>query len=350
MITDKKIFEQVQKALKATTGLELKLQNRLTGSARALADFAVTIDYPDRRNNEELDEERILWAEVKKNLTSTQISELALRSKDLATKIVLVTQQVTSQQADWLRELNIPFCDTAGNAYFKESGLYVFVTGRKTEVIKEKTSRLFDKAGLKILFALLTQSDLIEKDLRTIASEAGVGSVSTVSDIFKDLEKQRYLHQSGSAIVRRKLNNKSDLLKRWVEGYSERLRPTLKPVRFRSKKYDGRWWDDVNISQYNACWGGEIGGAYLTKHLKPAIATIYSDSLLPRLQAQYGLVRDEYGNVEILRKFWTKGEIDDIAPPLVIYADLVASADRRNLETAQIVYDKYLIKLTEGAA
>lgn len=350
MIKDKKIFDQVQKSLKTVTGLDLKLQKGLTDSVRSFADFAITVDYPDRKNNPAVGKEIIYGAEVKKTLTSTQISELALRSKGSPAKIVLITRQVTPQQADTLREFNVPFCDVAGNAYFNESGLYVFVAGRKTDVVKERTSRLFDKAGLKIIFALLTQPDLITKDLRTIAAEAGVGSVSTVSDIFKDLERQRYLHQSGSAIVRRKLNNKTELLKRWVEGYSERLRPTLKSVRFRSKKYDGRWWDEVDISQYNACWGGEVGGAHLTKHLKPITVTIYSDSLLPRLQVQYGLVRDEYGNVEILNKFWKKGEVEDVAPPLVVYAELTASADRRNLETAQIIYDKYLTETTEGTA
>lgn len=346
MTKGEKIFEQAQKALQTTTGLELKIQNRLTGSARAFADFAVKIDCPDKKDNSET----ILWAEVKKNLTSTQISEFALKSKETPNKIILVTAQVTPPQAERMRELNLFFCDTAGNAYIKEARFYVFVVGRKAQITKEKVSRLFDKAGLKILFALLTQPDLISKDLRTIAAASGVGSVSTVSDIFKDLEKQRYLYQSGSVIVRRKLNNKPELLKRWVEGYNERLRPTLKPVRFRSKKHEGRWWDAVDITQYGACWGGETGGAILTKHLKPATATIYSDSLLPRLQAQYGLVRDERGNVEILKKFWTSGETGEVAPPLVVYADLIATADERNLETARIIYERHIAELTETTA
>jgi hypothetical protein len=342
-----KIFEQAQKALQTATGLEMKIQNPLTDTARDFADFAVTINRPDGGN----DSETVLWAEVKKNLTSTQISEFALRTKNAPHKVILVTAQATAPQAEKMRELNLFFCDTAGNAYINDSRFYVFVMGRKAQVKREKTSRVFDKAGLKILYALLTQPDLITKDLRTIAAAAGVGSVSTVSDIFKDLEKQRYLFLSSNSIVKRKLNNKAELLKRWVEGYNERLRPTLKPVRFRSKKYDGRWWDEVEIAEYKACWGGEIGGARLTRHLKPATATIYSDSLLPRLQVQYGLIRDESGNVEILKKFWTRGEIDDVvAPPLVVYADLVGTADERNLETAQIIYERYLAELTNGAA
>ena len=58
--------------------------------------------------------------------------------------------------------------------------------------------------------------------------------------------------------------------------------------------------------------------------------------------------RDERdGNVEILKKFWTGGEIGDVAPLLVVHADLVATADSRNLETAQIVYERYLAEIAE---
>jgi hypothetical protein len=78
--------------------------------------------------------------------------------------------------------------------------------------------------------------------------------------------------------------------------------------------------------------------------------TIYSDSLLPRFQAKYGLVRDGNGNVEILKKSWTSGEVDSVAPPLVVYADLVATAEKRNLETAQLIYDRYLADLAEAAS
>ena len=98
-------------------------------------------------------------------------------------------------------------------------------------------------------------------------------------------------------------------------------------------------WEEIEIEKYGeALWGGEIGGAHLTGHLKPETATVYSDSLLPKLQAQYGLVRDDRGDVEILKKFWRRGgEIAGVAPPMVVYADLMATADRRNMETAQLI-------------
>ena len=40
--------------------------------------------------------------------------------------------------------------------------------------------------------------------------------------------------------------------------------------------------------------------------------------------------------LEILQKFWQDGEIGTVAPPLVVYADLLATADERNLTTITI--------------
>jgi hypothetical protein len=344
-MTEYEIFHTTQKVLKQIANVEIKkLQPKKT--SQTFGDFAVNLQFP----NCLAEDESFLWAEVKENLTTTVINSLFHKTKESPQKIVLLTRQVTDKQAEKLQKLDIQFCDTAGNAYFNQKGLYVYISGKKTKIIREKPSRLFDKSGLKIIFALLSSPDLITKDMRTIARQAGVNSISTVSDIFKDLEKQRFLYQSNSSIIKRKLINKTELLKRWVEGYIERLRPTLKPIRFTSRKFTGRWWDKVEISDYQAFWSGEKGGELLTKHLKPANITIYANSRLPRLQAKYSLVRDEKGNVEILEKFWTTDEREKTAPPLVVYADLIATADARNLETAQIIYEQYLAKLTETTA
>lgn len=197
---------------------------------------------------------------------------------------------------------------------------------------------------MKLLFAFLTDRELSNKTYRDISAATGVPT-PTVGVFMGDLKKAGFLVKrvkNGRLIVRR-----NELFRRWVENYGESFRPTLNPVRYRSTKYEGRWWEDVEIKEYNAYWGGETGAALMTKHLKPEIATIYSDSQMPRLQAKYGLVRDKSGNVEILQKFWTSGEIGSAAPPMVIYADLMLTADRRNLETAQMIYERYFADTAE---
>lgn len=281
---------------------------------------------------------------VRKNINLATIGEIAVQSQQTPNKLVLIAEYVSQPQAMKLKELGISFFDTAGNTYFNEPGLYIFITGQKIESTKERVPRLFRPPGIKLLFAFLTNPELPNKSYRAISTATGVPT-PTVGVFMGDLEKAGYLIKRANNernIVRRK-----ELFRRWVENYGESFRPTLNPVRFHSTKHEGRWWENVDIKDYNACWGGETGATILTGHLKPEIATIYSDSLLPRFQAKYGLVRDKFGNIEILNKFWTGGEIGDAAPPLVIYADLMLTADRRNLETAQMIYERYLADIAE---
>jgi hypothetical protein len=54
---------------------------------------------------------------------------------------------------------------------------------------------------------------------------------------------------------------------------------------------------------------------------------------------------DPNGNTEILRAFWNlplDERFPDVVPPLLAYADLMATPDGRNLETARLIYDKFL--------
>ena len=89
----------------------------------------------------------------------------------------------------------------------------------------------------------------------------------------------------------------------------------------------------------------------LTQYLKPKTVTIYSESNLPKLQAQHGLRRDSNGEIELLRRFWKFDQWEkkslQTAPPLLVYADLLSTADDRNLETAEIIYEQYSARLVE---
>lgn len=284
------------------------------------------------------------FAEIKPRISYALIGEMAIRIRNSDKPLILVTEYVSQPQAEKLYELDIPFIDTAGNAYIKRDDLFIFVSGKKTEIKNNKDSNIFRPAGIKLLLAFLTRKDLEKADYRTIAEDTGI-SKTAVGRLMNDLEKAGYLIKRGSN--ERFLVKKEELVKRWILYYGESFRSKLKPVKYHSTKYDGRWWEKIDIAEYNAVWGGETGGAVLTKHLRPQTATIYADSMLPKLQAKYGLVRDEKGEIEILRKFWKFGEVGDVAPPLVVYADLLATADQRNIETAQIIYDKYLTQITE---
>ncbi|TXK94624.1 hypothetical protein BMR05_12400 [Methylococcaceae bacterium HT4] len=64
-----------------------------------------------------------------------------------------------------------------------------------------------------------------------------------------------------------------------------------------------------------------------------------------KLKLTNKLRKDPSGDIEILNTFWdveNEANRTDTVHPILIYADLMASGDPRNIETAQIIYDQEL--------
>lgn len=179
-----------------------------------------------------------------------------------------------------------------------------------------------------------------------MAKEAGI-SLGAVNWIMNDLKSLGHLSDFGAR--GRRIVNRKELLKRWTSAYPEQLRPKLILGRFKTDHAHG-WWQKAELPR-DAFWGGEVAAKLLTRYLKPETVTIYSESNLPRLQARYGLRRDPTGDVELLRRFWKFDQWDEkklqTAPPLLVYADLLSMGDDRNLETAELIYDQYIVRLIE---
>ncbi len=142
-----------------------------------------------------------------------------------------------------------------------------------------------------------------------------------------------------------KIINKEQLLKRWTMAYGEDLR--LKLI---LGKYHGEhgWWEKARIDPEKEQWGGEIAAAKLTGYLRPEIATIYTtkenlDDFLLRNR----LRKDPNGNVEVLERFWPKTFTqapEEIVHQILVYADLLATSDPRNIETAKMLYERKITR------
>src|SRR5262249_26873816 len=126
-----------------------------------------------------------------------------------------------------------------------------------------------------------------------------------------------------------------------------KLRPKLNPRRFQAP--DPRWWEKAQLG-HGAFWGGEVAASKLTDHLKPATYTVYlrpdtDQATIPTLVKEHRLRADLQGNVEFLDAFWNfqmKAEDLDTVPPVLVYADLMATLDARNLNVAKRIRDEYI--------
>jgi hypothetical protein len=111
------------------------------------------------------------------------------------------------------------------------------------------------------------------------------------------------------------------------------------------------WWKKLDAAKYKVMLGAEPAAAIATRYLRPGVVTLYAQEAPARLMADYRLRKVEEGTIELRRRFWPfdhKWEHPALTPPVLIYADLLATGDARCIETAQIIYDRYLARLIKA--
>jgi hypothetical protein len=314
-------------------GLQLEVLQREPHTGAGRADAKVRIRHPEGQ----LD----LTAEIALHLTTSNYGPLVGRLRKEGRKGILIADYIGPGLAERLREQEVPFLDAAGNAFLRDRGLYVWVTGQRNKLAVQRARervRAFHPSGLKLIFALLCQPDLIQADYRTLAklTETALGTVHLV---FRDLVEERYVQRVGR--TRRALLRPKELLDVWVPAFLHDLRPRLLLGRFAAPSIDG--WQQVDIRTYDALWGGEPAGARWTGFLKPGTLTLYAERLPAKFLVDQKLKRAEEGRVEIFQKFWrfTDAAADlGLVPPILAYADLLAIGDGRTLETAERLFEQ----------
>jgi hypothetical protein len=281
-------------------------------------------------------QEVLYVADVKREIRPATLGAIINQLQRLGQPALLVTNYVTPQLADALKERGIAFLDEAGNAYLNHPPLLVWVKGQRP---KQKlnaangTTRAFNTGGLQVIFPLLCRPEWADRTYREIAQMAGVAH-GTVGWVLAELPNLGFMAEVGG---NRRLLQPERLLQQWVEAYARTLRPKLLLGRFHADQLD--WHKNLDPGKYGYLLGGEPAAARLTQHLRPGTITLYGPKVEPRLLLDQQLRSDPHGTVEILRRFWSFDNDDPLLTPrLLIYADLLAIGDARCLETAKQLY------------
>jgi hypothetical protein len=335
---------------------EVNLLDRALEAFRAATDLPIQVERSNIRNRfgQEIDVIVRLRAygvdeqfaiELKTNLTNPTLGVIAQHLVRFPYRGLLVTGYLNPRMAERLREMNIFFLDAAGNAYLNIPPVFVFIKGNKPpeRLTEEPKIRAFQPTGLKVVFTLLRNPKLVNAPYRDIARAAGV-ALGTVGWVVTGLKELGHIVDMGKRS--RRLKERSKLLDRWVVAYPERLRPKLLIGRYVALEVD--WWKQALPHNFNAYRGGEVAAARLTSYLRPEQVIIYVRERAAQLQLAYKLRKDPDGNIELLKAFW---DIENdrtekaLVPPVLIYADLLATGDPRNIETAHLLYDQELARL-----
>lgn len=261
---------------------------------------------------------------------------------------LLIAPYISKEIADHCKATGLQFIDTHGNAYLRALGLFVFIAGEKAERGQQSgrsPKGLSNAAGLRVVFGLLCNPELVNAPFKDIARAAGV-SLGTANNVLEDLERRGYLINKSTS-ARRRLVEQRRLVDEWAINYPTTLRMKLDARRFTAP--DKNWWKDATLPDVGAVWGSEIAASMMTNYLKPATQTIYvepgnMEGLIKILAKQVRIRSDQDGEIEILAKFWDgdAAPVPAIAPPLLVYADLLAIMDPRAEETANMIKERFI--------
>jgi hypothetical protein len=330
-LCEQAILNQALEAVMRTAGTEL----RLAPHAPPFGDALLEMETPTIQAQ--------FSVEIKNARNFATIAMVKQRLAHLAPGLhpLLVAPYITRALAERCRELQLPFIDTAGNAYINIPGLTIYVTGEPRPAILQaapQNYRAYTEVGMKVTFALLCKEELADATYREIARAAQV-ALGTVGPVIKDLENRGHLVQRGR---RKALVNRRELMEAWVTRYPDALRPKLFRNRYQA---DVDRLKALDLLELKAFWGAEVAGQLLTGYLKPEHFTLYLRGDAKPILTQARMRLDLNGNTELLEAFWDlpqNPDHPDLVPPLLAYADLMATQDGRNLETGRLIYEQFL--------
>ncbi len=182
-------------------------------------------------------------------------------------------------------------------------------------------------------------------------------ALGSVSIVMRELKSKGYLVQKGRDEWR--LTQKNKLLDLWVGAYGGRLRPGLIIGRYQPAEGDLEQTLLTlrnELEHKNISWAltGGFAADILTRHFRGQQLTFLVDEWPRDLMERLRWLPSAEGPVTVLRQFSSLVAFDlemphsrRVAHPLLVYAELTFQGRERELETAKVLYDRYLTTLIQ---
>lgn len=253
---------------------------------------------------------------------------------------ILLVRHVSRQAAERLVGAKISFADDAGNMHLRLGEQYNWTVLGIPAPEPASEQRSVTAAQLQLLFQFVTQPDSVSWTVRRLEEAAGV-SKSKVALEKRQLAAAGLLIRTGK---RYDLQTGSTLAERLITGYAQVLRPKLALGRFRPAErsieaFLARLKTGVPAGIRYALTGAPA--AELVQHYyRSTEASIFIEVPARSAAQELRLVPDSDGPVTLLRSFgetvyWESREGHVLAPPWLVYAELLCSEDPRAKDAAQ---------------
>jgi len=349
---DKNIFNMCLEQLDTLLPLKsVKIINNQTQQPGERCDCLISINTETGNQN--------FCIQVKRTLKRPISTHLISVKDNTKLPLLLMSEYVNPSIAKDFKKHNIYFIDSYGNAYIHIPGrIYINVQDNKPEFKKIQSTSLFQPKGLQLLYLLLTNERFLNETVRTLAKNAGI-SKDRAATAMKELKDKGFIRE----IARRQFQfmNKKDLLDQWLVNYKDRLRPRLVLGSFIAPP---SIWEDIlekvksifSQTEYKFAISGSFAANILTHYYRGNSLELFIEpEILTVLKKDLKLLVTDKPNVNLFMLFSPHviyNSIDmpyTVAHPLLIYSELVQHGGDREMQTAKLVYQRFLEQDFDGA-
>lgn len=280
---------------------------------------------------------------VKRTLTMNHVTWL----QSLNEEVMVVFEKTTNQVKEQLRESSINYLEMSGNAFLNLDKFFLYInTNKSSKLSNSKSSKAFSKTGLKVIYSLISNPNAIHFSYRDLAELSGT-SIDTVGRVLRELVVDKYLVKFSDREY--KIIDLERLAKDWATLFNKTLRPKLK-----SRSFDLR---DENLKLSNLLYkdlggivSGELAADSMSNYLIGEKANIYLDGSFVEFALNNNMKPSKNGRITLIEKFWKSSDnyfevSENLASPMLVYADLLNDPNPRNLETANRIFKKYVHEL-----
>lgn len=270
------------------------------------------------------------------------------KQPDKDVRYLYVTINATPKMLEVAKLPDINILDCAGNCniqyQLKNGNIALMIANKGEKPVEDTTAKaypIFLEKGLKVIFYLLLDKKNVGRPYREIMDATGV-AIGTVKNIIDGLIYQQFVRVENN---KRFLTNTDRLLMLWATNYGQNLKPKLLQTRFAFRNEENRRnWENLILPD-GMVWGGETAATLTDGFITPGEFTIYTDAPAATLMKTGAVIPDTDGEIAVYQKFWTGADAKTV-PAVLIYADLMDTANGRCIEAAQKIKEnelKYLL-------